>query len=67
MSDLTIIQQLMQGDIKRTNVYRSSQLFKQGTPRHGFKLRGVGITRKNKSQSKKSLRISKNSRRRNRG
>jgi hypothetical protein len=41
-------------------------IFHSATPPHSNKMRGVGITRKMKSKSKKNLRIEKNSRRRNR-
>ncbi len=41
--------------------------FHMPTPAHFTKKRGVGITRKNKSQSKKASKASKNSRRINRG
>jgi hypothetical protein len=53
-------------DLTNPNIRLSRMMFHLGTPPHGNKMRGVGITRKMKSKSKKNLRIEKNSRRRNR-
>jgi hypothetical protein len=53
-------------DLKNPGIRFSRMMFHMGTPPKHFCLRGVGITRKNKSKSKKNLRIEKNSRRRNR-
>lgn len=51
----------MKKDFRRENILLSSRLFHTGTPSHGNKKRGVGITRKNKQLSKKKLGIQKNS------
>lgn len=40
--------------------------YNKATPSHGGKRRGVGITRKNKEQSKKRRKMANESRRRNR-
>jgi hypothetical protein len=53
-------------DLINSSVRISRSMFHLATPQKHFALRGVGITRKNKSKSKKNLRIEKNSRRRNR-
>jgi hypothetical protein len=53
-------------DLKNPGIRFSRMMFHMGTPSHSNKMRGVGITRKMKSKSKKNLRIEKNSRRRNR-
>jgi hypothetical protein len=53
-------------DLKNPGIRFSRMMFHMATPQHGNKMRGVGITRKMKSKSKKNLKTEKNSRRRNR-
>lgn len=46
---------------KKQNILLTQQMFHTATPQHGNKNRGVGITRKDKTISKKKLAISKKS------
>jgi len=53
----TEIQQSMQGDISRKNITLSSMIFHTGTPPKGSDNRGVGVTRKDKSSTKKAVKL----------
>jgi hypothetical protein len=49
-------------DLKKIAVRFSRQMFHMPTPQHKFGNHGIGFTRKNKDQSKKSLKAAKLSR-----
>lgn len=50
---------------KALKVALNQTIFHRATPAHGNKMRGVGITRKNKEQTKKARKLAKSMRRMN--
>lgn len=49
-------------EAKRQKVILTEKMFHMGTPQHGNKNRGVGITRKSKEETKKAKKLAKSRR-----